>query len=99
MNVFTIAFSKHGFEVTSFSQMCSKSQRLTNFEKFPPTRLFCICYTCNVYSVKKDTKCSSVLLLCLVSFFTERTFLESLEYMKMIMTINDLIWWIVNTFN
>ena len=50
MNVFTIAFSKHGFEVTSFSQMCSKSQRLTNFEKFPPTRLFCIC-TVDVYSL------------------------------------------------
>ena len=32
----------------------------------------------NVRSVKKDTKRSSVLLLCLVSFFTEQTLLHVL---------------------
>ena len=34
----------------------------------------------NVRSVKKDTKCSSVLLLLLVSFFTERM-LDACEMM------------------
>ena len=34
----------------------------------------------NVRSVKKDTKCSSVLLLCLVFFFTERTLVVDLCY-------------------
>ena len=41
MNVFTIAFSKHGFEVTSFAKIL-----ILISKEFPPTRLFCMYYTC-----------------------------------------------------
>ena len=98
MNVFTISFSKHGFEVASFAKIYSKSR----------TSLF-LMYVCTALRksrVKTDSKRMSLFKwlkplkkghchlkrdICLESVF--------LHDLTMIITIKVLILWIVNTLN